>query len=166
MARRDYSTDEIVVHWNSERCIHSGVCLGSLPEVFDLDTRPWVTVDGASADAIADTIHRCPSGALSYERLGDAPGEQFSDRTSIIPWPNGPLTIRGSVRLWTVDGRVIAEEGRMALCRCGASDNQPFCDNSHRRVQFSDSERLIAADRRDAESPEGVHRGPGIDPAD
>jgi CDGSH-type Zn-finger protein len=83
----------------------------------------------------------------------------------VIPWPNGPLTVRGNVRIRTASGAIIAEEGRFALCRCGASDNQPFCDNSHRRVAFSDSEQHIGEDRQAAESPQDVHHGPGIDAA-
>ncbi len=40
MAKRTYRTDQIVVHWDSERCVHSGICLGTLPAVFDVERRP------------------------------------------------------------------------------------------------------------------------------
>jgi CDGSH-type Zn-finger protein len=33
-------------------------------------------------------------------------------------------------------GEVVGEESRVALCRCGVSANKPFCDNSHRRINF------------------------------
>ncbi|MDH3731552.1 MAG: (4Fe-4S)-binding protein [Acidimicrobiia bacterium] len=163
MAKREYSTSEITVYWDSELCIHSGICLSYLPEVFDLDQRPWVAVTAATADAVAETIARCPSGALRYERLDGSPGEQPPERTTIIPWPNGPLTLRGNVRIMSADGDVIAEETRFALCRCGASQNQPFCDNSHRSVDFKDGERVIGQRRESAESPQDVHPGRGID---
>jgi CDGSH-type Zn-finger protein len=53
------------------------------------------------------------------------------------PRPNGPLFIRGRVRIIDPDGRLIREDTRLALCRCGASENKPFCDGSHRRVGFT-----------------------------
>jgi CDGSH-type Zn-finger protein len=56
----------------------------------------------------------------------------------MIPIPDGPLLVRGDLRLVDPDtGGVIAEETRVALCRCGKSKNQPFCDNSHRPQPFS-----------------------------
>ncbi|MEZ0235707.1 MAG: CDGSH iron-sulfur domain-containing protein, partial [Actinomycetota bacterium] len=36
-------------------------------------------------------------------------------------------------------GRSVREEYRVVLCRCGASRNKPFCDNSHRLIDFSDT---------------------------
>ena len=49
---------------------------------------------------------------------------------------NGPMYVVGSVRLETEDGRVIVEDTRVALCRCGKSANQPFCDGTHRTLRF------------------------------
>jgi CDGSH-type Zn-finger protein len=40
------------------------------------------------------------------------------------------------VRIVDADGRLIREDTRVALCRCGASGNKPFCDGSHRRIGF------------------------------
>ena len=50
--------------------------------------------------------------------------------------PNGPLFVRGAVRVVDAAGQVITEETRLALCRCGASRNRPFCDNTHREIGF------------------------------
>jgi len=58
------------------------------------------------------------------------------DDIEISPVANGPLYLRGRIRIEGPDGRVIREDTRVALCRCGASENKPFCDNSHRRVAF------------------------------
>jgi uncharacterized Fe-S cluster protein YjdI len=70
--RRTYETDAIRVHWDSARCIHTGVCLRTLPQVFDTSRRPWVDIEAADADAIADAVERCPTGALRYERSRSA----------------------------------------------------------------------------------------------
>jgi len=64
---QEYKTEEIIVRFDPKICIHSGVCVRGLRAVFDVEKRPWVNVQGASAEAIAEQIKRCPSGALSYE---------------------------------------------------------------------------------------------------
>ncbi len=42
MVFREYSTDEIVVRWDSSRCIHTAMCLQALPQVFDVGRSPWI----------------------------------------------------------------------------------------------------------------------------
>ena len=153
MAKRTYTTDAIEVLWNSERCVHTGICLKTLPEVFDTSRRPWVTVDAAEADAIAAAIERCPSGALAYRRLDGRSGEVPPAETTIVPWPNGPLYVRGSVEVRDRRGELFAAGTRMALCRCGHSQNQPFCDLSHREAGFKNNPRVIPPRRETAQSP-------------
>jgi CDGSH-type Zn-finger protein len=51
---------------------------------------------------------------------------------------NGPLVVQGVVRLMNADGVLIREAESMALCRCGASREAPFCDGSHRVTAFRD----------------------------
>jgi CDGSH-type Zn-finger protein len=53
-------------------------------------------------------------------------------------------------------GGVIAEETRLALCRCGNSQNEPFCDNSHRRRHFGESAASPHPGRDEATSPADV----------
>ncbi len=49
---------------------------------------------------------------------------------------NGPLVLQGPVRLEREDGTRVREAESMALCRCGASREMPFCDGSHRVTAF------------------------------
>ena len=49
---------------------------------------------------------------------------------------NGPLLLRGNVELVAATGRVAWRGTNTALCRCGASQNKPFCDGSHRGAGF------------------------------
>ena len=156
MARRTYETESIRVLWNSERCIHTGVCLRALPEVFDTKRSPWVDVDAADTDAIIQAVEQCPTGALRYERLDGRPGEVPEEGTTITPIPNGPLLVRGQVRVQTRTGNPLAEETRLALCRCGNSQNQPFCDLSHRDAGFRDNPQVVAEWRQHASSPEDI----------
>lgn len=52
---------------------------------------------------------------------------------------NGPLKIEGeNIQLLDQEGRAFGLAGRtgIALCRCGHSENKPFCDGTHNRMQF------------------------------
>ncbi|HUC77950.1 MAG TPA: (4Fe-4S)-binding protein [Vicinamibacterales bacterium] len=67
---QQHGNDTIVVRFDPRVCIHSGVCLRGLHAVFDLKKRPWINLEAASAEAIAEQIKKCPSGALSFEMKG------------------------------------------------------------------------------------------------
>lgn len=155
MVTRTYEKGDLTVFWDSTRCIHTGICLRSLDSVFNLQSRPWVNVDGADASEIIAAIGRCPTGALRYTRNGEA--EPAPDRTTMFPVHNGPLLVRGDLRVFDPEtGGVVAEETRLALCRCGRSENQPFCDNSHRRTHFREAPRAAGRERADAQTPADI----------
>lgn len=134
---REYRTDEIVVTWEPSFCMHSARCLMALPQVFDVDARPWIAIDAASADEIAETVMACPSGALHFRRLDGGLQEEPPEETTVRPARNGPLFQRGRIRILDNEGKVIREDTRVALCRCGASANKPFCDGTHRAIGFT-----------------------------
>jgi CDGSH-type Zn-finger protein len=52
--------------------------------------------------------------------------------------PDGPLVAKGNIEILDVNGEVIARGDDIALCRCGASKNKPFCDGSHKDIDFCD----------------------------
>ncbi|MEK7765354.1 MAG: CDGSH iron-sulfur domain-containing protein [bacterium] len=61
----------------------------------------------------------------------------MADEVIIIPKDNGSLHVKGNFKINTPAGVEIAHEGGEAwLCRCGASAKKPFCDGSHKRVNF------------------------------
>ena len=62
----------------------------------------------------------------------------MADNTDIIVSPNGPLRISGSFTIKDPQGKAFDLAGRTAisLCRCGHSENKPFCDGSHARNGF------------------------------
>ena len=134
--RRVYANAAIEVSWEPKLCIHVRNCVRGLPQVFDPDRRPWVAVDAADADRVAEAVLTCPTGALHFRRLDGGAQEQAPDPPSVEPRPNGPLFVRGRVQIVDADGRLVREDTRVALCRCGASGNKPFCDGSHRRIGF------------------------------
>lgn len=70
--RRAYEAAGITVHFDPHVCIHSGVCVRGLPQVFEVGRRPWVRADLDTPQRIANQIDKCPSGALSYVIPADA----------------------------------------------------------------------------------------------
>ena len=149
--KRVYANDAIEVHWEPRLCIHTGNCVRGLPDVFEPSRRPWIEVAAAEADAIARTIETCPTGALHFVRLDGGSQEEAPEETTIEPRPNGPLFVRGRIRIVDPDGNLLREDTRLALCRCGASANRPFCDGTHRRIGFrTDSPAAEGADEAGA----------------
>ena len=57
--------------------------------------------------------------------------------TRITPYRDGPLLVRGDFRIEDQEGNEL-DAGRevVALCRCGKSRIRPFCDGSHKLVDF------------------------------
>jgi len=131
-----YRNDQIAVSWEPKLCIHAGNCFRDLPEVFKPQSRPWISVDAATAEEIAEVVMTCPTGALHFERLDGGPQEPHPEETTIEARHNGPLYVRVQIRILGPGGRLIREDTRLALCRCGHSENKPFCDGTHRRIGF------------------------------
>jgi uncharacterized Fe-S cluster protein YjdI len=132
---REYANDEIVVEWHPRLCFHSLNCVRALPGVFDSSRRPWIDVGAASAAEIEKAVDGCPSSALRLRRL-KGPATQGPTTVEMTPARNGPLLVRGPIRVVAADGSV-EELERAAFCRCGQSKNKPFCDGSHREAGFA-----------------------------
>jgi CDGSH-type Zn-finger protein len=52
--------------------------------------------------------------------------------------PNGPIRVEGEFTITDADGNAFGLGGRsvIGLCRCGHSENKPFCDGAHRHQGF------------------------------
>jgi putative redox protein len=68
-----YTNEDITVVWKPELCKHSGRCVTQLPKVFNLKTKPWVTITGADSEAIKNQVEKCPTGALSWYSNSENP---------------------------------------------------------------------------------------------
>jgi CDGSH-type Zn-finger protein/uncharacterized Fe-S cluster protein YjdI len=150
---RSYESDEIAVDYDAGRCIHAEECVKGLPAVFDAGRRPWIEPSAAeSLDELARVIERCPTGALQYRWKAAGPAEEPAPRNTIRIEADGPLYVRGALRLKLDDDEVM-EETRLALCRCGLSKDKPFCDNSHARGEFADPGRVTQSSLKTEEAP-------------
>jgi nitrite reductase/ring-hydroxylating ferredoxin subunit/uncharacterized Fe-S cluster protein YjdI len=124
---RAYTAPGVTVFYDRGRCLHFAECVRGLPQVFDVAKRPWIQPQNASADEVAEVVRRCPSGALHY-RLEEGPPEQPEQPTRVEFVSNGPINLRGD------------------LCRCGRTENEPFCDNACSRTGWASEPR--ARDRK------------------
>lgn len=49
---------------------------------------------------------------------------------------SGPLYIKGKIRVESEDGKSYEVRNRQTLCRCGQSNNKPFCNGAHAAVKY------------------------------
>jgi CDGSH-type Zn-finger protein len=64
---------------------------------------------------------------------------------TITPRDNGPYMVRGPVKLVDAEGNEFTLQGdTILLCRCGGSSNKPFCDATHRKINFQAVNRAKA----------------------
>jgi CDGSH-type Zn-finger protein/uncharacterized Fe-S cluster protein YjdI len=134
-----YRGKEIEVTYDAKRCIHAAECIRSLPQVFDTSRVPWVTPDSSTAERVAEAVKRCPTGALHFVRQDGGEEEAAPSENTIKVTKDGPLTIHGDIEILDAAGTVVARDTRVSLCRCGATENRPYCDNAHRKIGFKNS---------------------------
>lgn len=158
---RRYTNGEITVYWKPDACVHASYCFRELIDVFDPGRRPWVNMEGAPTAEIIRVVDMCPTEALTWkwndeEKNRDVypshtnhiiyrrPALMLSNNgastepVSVKVMPYGPVVINGSFTI-RYEGRIKeVNESIISLCRCGASNHQPFCDGTHREINFND----------------------------
>lgn len=119
----------------------------------------WNNVEKSSnpnAKEIAiKTACNCPSGRLVVwdKKTGKTIEPKFEPSIGIIEDPqakvSGPIWLKGGIELESADGTKYETRNRITICRCGKSNNKPFCDGSHTSAEFNDGdESLINGARR------------------
>ncbi|MBW6513418.1 MAG: CDGSH iron-sulfur domain-containing protein [Candidatus Syntrophosphaera sp.] len=131
----DYKGQKITIHDDRGICAHVGFCTDGLPKVFRMGVEPWIDPDAETVEKIIATIKKCPSGALSYS-IDGVKYDKFSTQPEIVVTENGPYFIKGSIELEDDDHP--ESEEHYALCRCGNSQNKPFCNGQHWHSKFRD----------------------------
>ncbi len=56
---------------------------------------------------------------------------------------SGPIWVQGGVRIESEGGEAYETRNRVTLCRCGKSDNKPFCVGNHIRAKFDDGDESL-----------------------
>ncbi len=144
--RRDtYVGQQVTVLDNRGICAHSGFCTDNLAAVFLVGQEPFVDPNGARMEKIIAAVRNCPSGALSYALDGVECRNEVDQlrEPTITVSKDGPYRITGGIPLEDEHGQ---DEQRAqgssrehySLCRCGHSQNKPFCSGMHWYVNFHD----------------------------
>lgn len=127
----------------------SALCASS--RFCDVGQGVWRMVKSDDEEAVALVERQskhCVAGRLvAWRRAADTPlGEELEDdlepSIGVVEdrgiGVSGPLWVRGGITIVGADGTAYEIRNRVALCRCGASENKPFCDGSHISVEFRD----------------------------
>jgi CDGSH-type Zn-finger protein len=103
----------------------------------------------AAARLVEQQAGDCPGGRLRARQRAAAQAGARSVEPHFEPsiglvqdtakGVSGPLWVRGGIEVLSADGSVYELRNRVALCRCGASSNKPFCDGSHVSTGFNDA---------------------------
>jgi CDGSH-type Zn-finger protein/truncated hemoglobin YjbI len=145
--RRDtYIGEQVTIFDNRGICAHSGFCTDRLVSAFHSGGDPFVSPSGARMDELIRAVRDCPSGALSFGIDGREAREyvdQAVREPAIEVSKDGPYRVTGGLVLTDDNGDAIARvEGasleHYSLCRCGQSQNKPFCSGRHWSVGFLD----------------------------
>ena len=102
------------------------------------------TDNGEARELFQHEAMSCPSGRLVAwnKQTGAAEEPAFEPSIGIVEDPginvSGPLWVRGGIPVESADGQRYEVRNRVTLCRCGASNNKPFCDGSHASINFTD----------------------------
>ena len=67
MEQKEYSNGEVTIIWKPKLCQHSGVCVKTLPQVYNPKERPWIKPENATSQELINQVAKCPSGALSIK---------------------------------------------------------------------------------------------------
>lgn len=136
--KKEYSNGEVTVGWEADKCIHSAICVKGLPNVFRPKVRPWISINEAETDLIVNQVKQCPSGALSFYMNNDK-DETIEEtlKTKVEVLENGPLIVYGTLKITHKDGATEVKNKTTAFCRCGASENKPYCDGTHVKNDFN-----------------------------
>ncbi|MBD0849346.1 (4Fe-4S)-binding protein [Maribacter arenosus] len=137
---KEYPLENLTIIWKPEKCIHSGICVKKLPRVYNPREKPWIKQHNASEQELIAQIDECPSGALTYRIKGEIETNKNNiPMTTVKCKPNGPLLVEGKLVITDNEGVEHVKENITAFCRCGASNNKPFCDGTHNKVGWKDS---------------------------
>src|SRR5271165_2439745 len=145
-----YPGQQVTIFDNRGICQHSGLCTDRLPTVFRTDAEPFVAPSGGRMDEIIRAVRDCPSGALSLA-FDDAEARDLADwhgqrEAAIEVTQDGPYRVTGGIGLTDATGADVpraagSSREHYALCRCGHSQNKPFCSGMHWYVEFRDPAR-------------------------
>lgn len=124
---------ELELHDYENLCVHARFCMRA-GGIWNLTEQS--DIPEAKNTAIEEACN-CPSGRLVIwdQETGKAIEPELEKSIVVIEYPargeHGPYWVRGGIPVISANGKPYTVRNRVALCRCGRSENKPFCDGSH-----------------------------------
>lgn len=125
---------------DDNRCAYARFCHrkeGNVWELTDNSDVPHLREEAIIAAS------ECPTGRLVAYAIDQTPIEpDYQPSIELLQDPangvSGPLFVKGNIQIESSDGYKYEKRNRSALCRCGKSQNAPFCDATHVSVRYKD----------------------------
>jgi CDGSH-type Zn-finger protein len=132
--RETMAGDGVVMTDDGTLCADAGFCGTRFTNVWNMIGE---TGDPEVRERLLRMVANCPSGRLEASFTeGDAAVEP-EYAPSIATIADGPLWLRGGIAVEAPDGFAYEARNRQTLCRCGTSQNKPFCDSAHKNAGFT-----------------------------
>ena len=133
--RMEFPAGDGIMSFDLATCQHAGYCGDRFTNWRRLARQ---ASDPSVRERLMQMVRLCPSGALEMRPEPDGEHLEPALPVSIGAVRDGPLWVRGGIRITSADGHTYEVRNRVTLCRCGHSETKPFCDGSHRHVGFRD----------------------------
>jgi len=114
-------------------CVHARFCMRA-GGIWNLTKQSGIK---EARDTAIEEACNCPSGRLVIrdKKNGQVIEPDLEKSIVVIEYParneHGPLWVRGGIPVESAEGKTYTVRNRVTLCRCGKSENKPFCDGSH-----------------------------------
>jgi CDGSH-type Zn-finger protein len=136
--RRTLEGDGFVVRRDGPLCMHAAFCVGRVERIPAMMAR---TGDSDVSAHVMALIERCPSGSYTFALDDTSPDIEPHLPIAIAVTEEerglaGALWVTGGIPITRADRQPCETRNRVTLCRCGQSENKPFCDGTHRRIAF------------------------------
>jgi len=129
-----YQGNDLVMTDDISFCMDAGFCASRFTDVWEEIKQ---TADPEIRQDVILRTWRCPSGRLQVFAPPEMTLIEPDFEPSVSTIPDGPYQVRGGVPIISEESGVEWEvRNRVTLCRCGQSANMPFCDGTHKRIEF------------------------------
>ena len=118
-------------------------------KVGDVWTHAEKSGDLKSKEAAVNMACKCSAGRLvAFDKeTGKTIEPKFEPSVSLVEDPekkvSGPVWVKGGVKVESSNGKSYEVRNRVTLCRCGQSNNKPFCDGCHIDAGFNDGDESL-----------------------
>jgi len=125
---------------DDRRCAFARFCHREKGNVWELTAR------SGNAELKNEAIraaNECPAGRLvAADKDGKRYEPEYEPAIEILQDPeegvSAGIFVKGNIPIESSDGQTYEIRNRVALCRCGKSQNKPFCDATHISIEFTD----------------------------